>query len=563
MSADVESVAAAPRPAQGQPAPCRASRSLREILILLVAAVALPLITLNVAAVSSGQARARARAEAELLERVRGLAHRLDAEFRVAQATLDGLGASAALAGGDLETFEGEMRTVSARNGGAPVTLVNRAGRVVLTTAWAPGERRVGVPAPEDARRVVASGKAEVSNLFAGTVTGRAAIGVGVPVPSPAGPPGHGLGLSFSRERLAAMLLQANPSAAEGEVGILADRTGRIVARTVNDAETAGLPGRPEVVARLHAAPEGLIRGLPTREGTPAVIAFARAPLSGYHAVLTMPEASFEAPLRAELRRALLGSALAVAVGLGLALALARTVIRAFGRVAAAGGDAAPTPASTGLREADRLLGALARAAAERRQATEGRMLLLREVDHRARNALAVALSLVRLTPRRDAAEFASAVEGRIAAMSRAHSLLAAESWRGVDLAALVGTELAPYADRVRAGGPPVRLAADAAQPVGMLLHELATNAAKHGALSAPRGRVELEWGLDDGDGALRLTWRERGGPAVARPARAGFGTRLLDTLAGRQLGATLARDWREEGLTATLNLPARHAAPA
>jgi hypothetical protein len=92
------------------------------------------------------------------------------------------------------------------------------------------------------------------------------------------------------------------------------------------------------VVARLHAAPEGFIRGLPTREGTPAVIAFARAPLSRYHAVLTVPEASFEAPLRAELRRALIGSALAVAVGLGLALVLARTVLRAFGRVAAAAG---------------------------------------------------------------------------------------------------------------------------------------------------------------------------------------------------------------------------------
>jgi two-component sensor histidine kinase len=562
LSDDVESFAAASPPSQARPAPRQASRSLREILFLLVAAVALPLITLDVAAVSSGQARARARAEAELLERVRGLAHRLDAEFRVVQATLEGLGASAALASGDLGTFEGEMRTVSARNGGAPVTLVNRSGRVVLTTAWAPGERRIGVPAPEDARRTIVSGQPGVTDLFAGTVTGRAVIGVGVPVPSPAGPPEHGIGLS-SRERLAAMLLQANPSAAGGEVGVLADRTGRIVARTVNDAETAGQPGRPEVVARLHAAPEGFIRGLPTREGTPAVIAFARAPLSRYHAVLTVPEASFEAPLRAELRRALIGSALAVAVGLGLALVLARTVLRAFGRVAAAAGDAAPAPAATGLKEADRLLRALARAAAERRQAAESRALLLREVDHRARNALAIALSLVRLTPRRDAAEFAAAVEGRIAAMSRAHSLLAAESWRGVDLAALVGAELAPYADRVRAAGPAVRLTADAAQPVGMLLHELATNAAKHGALSAPGGRVELGWGLGEGDGALRLTWRERGGPAVARPAQAGFGTRLLDTLAGRQLGATLAREWRAEGLTATLALPAKHSAPA
>ena len=551
-------------PIRGEPAPRRQARSLRGMLMLLVAAVALPLIALNAAAVWSGQARARARAEAELLERVRGLAHRLDAEFRAVQGMLDGLGASAALARGDLDTFEGEMRTLSARAGGAPVTLVSRSGYIVLTTAWAPGERRSGVRAPEDARRTVESGRPGVTDLFTGTVTGRAMVGVGVPVPSPEGPASHGLGLSFSRERLAALLLEGNQSAVEGEVAVFVDRTGRIVARTLNDAESVGKPGRPEVLARFRAAPEGLIHGLPTREGVPAVIAFARAPRSGYYAVLTTPEASHESPLRHALRRALLGSASALAVGLGLALVLARTVTRAFKRVAAAaaGGGTTPARAGTGLAEADRLLGALARAAAERRQAAESRALLLREVDHRAKNALAVALSLVRLTPRRDAEEFAATVEGRIAAMSRAHSLLASEAWHGADLAALVDAELAPHAERVRRSGPPVRLAADAVQPVGMLLHELATNAAKYGALSAPGGRVELAWRFGP-DGTLNMTWREHGGPAVARPARAGFGSRLLAALVERQLGGGLARDWRPDGLAVALTLPKRHAAPA
>jgi len=145
------------------------------MLMLLVAAVALPLIALDVAAVWSGLARARERAEAELLERVRGLAHRLDAEFRAVQSVLDGLGASAALARGDLDTFEGEMRTVSARAGGAPVTLVSRSGRVVLTTAWAPGERRSGVRAPEDAQQVVESGRPGVSPAGRGCPTSSSA----------------------------------------------------------------------------------------------------------------------------------------------------------------------------------------------------------------------------------------------------------------------------------------------------------------------------------------------------------------------------------------------------
>ena len=108
------------------------------------------------------------------------------------------------------------------------------------------------------------------------------------------------------------------------------------------------------------------------------------------------------------------------------------------------------------------------------------------------------------------------------------------------------------------------RLAADAAQPVAMLLHELATNAAKYGALSAPEGTVEVVWDFGGEEGRLRLRWTERGGPAVAAPpARRGFGSRLLASLAERQLGGRLDFEWRAEGLHAHLELQSKHAAPA
>ena len=196
------------------------------------------------------------------------------------------------------------------------------------------------------------------------------------------------------------------------------------------------------------------------------------------------------------------------------------------------------------------------------REAEERQALLMREVDHRAKNALAVALSVVQLAPRDLPPEgFAAAVTGRIAAMARAHSLLAAERWSGAELRTLASAEMAAHEDRVCLEGPPLRLTADAAQPVAMLLHEMATNAAKHGALSAPGGQVTLSWRLA-GD-ALELRWLERGGPALAgRPERAGFGSRLLTALAQRQLGGTVAFDWSEgEGLDVTFRLPLRHLA--
>ncbi|MDO9706717.1 PAS domain S-box protein [Paracraurococcus lichenis] len=194
----------------------------------------------------------------------------------------------------------------------------------------------------------------------------------------------------------------------------------------------------------------------------------------------------------------------------------------------------------------------------ERKAAEERQALLMREVDHRAKNALAVALSLVRLSPRDDAERFAAAVEGRIAAMARAHALLAKAKWDGAELRALAEGELAAHAAQVRLSGLPVRLAAEAVQPTAMLLHELGTNAVKYGALGAPGGRLDLDWSLDAA--GLTLCWRESGGPPVAGlPQRSGFGSRLLVQLAERQLGGRLELDWEPTGLRARLVLPARH----
>ncbi len=197
----------------------------------------------------------------------------------------------------------------------------------------------------------------------------------------------------------------------------------------------------------------------------------------------------------------------------------------------------------------------------ERKQAEEQRLLLAREVDHRAKNALAVVQALLRLTPSDDAAvrRFAASMTGRVSAMARAHALLSQERWAGAELRALAGEELAPFAagepDRVRLDGPSLRLGADAAQSFSMVLHELATNAAKYGALSVPGGRLDLHWRVEDG-GTLILRWTETGGPPlVAAPARSGFGSRLVGSSL-RQIGGSERFDWRPEGLRCTLRVP-------
>jgi len=193
----------------------------------------------------------------------------------------------------------------------------------------------------------------------------------------------------------------------------------------------------------------------------------------------------------------------------------------------------------------------------DRRLAEERQRLLMREVDHRAKNALAVVQALVRLTTADTMSSFVAAVEGRVAALARAHALLANNQWSGAELADIVRDELEPYAGTGRIGidGPPVTVAADSVQALGMILHELAVNAAKHGALSLPGGRVAVSW-QRSGDGTLEIVWRERGGPPLAgRPERRGFGSELIAETALVQLGGEAAFHWEPEGLCCRLSV--------
>jgi PAS domain S-box-containing protein len=206
----------------------------------------------------------------------------------------------------------------------------------------------------------------------------------------------------------------------------------------------------------------------------------------------------------------------------------------------------------------------------EQKASEEHQKLLSREVDHRAKNALAVVQAALRLTPKDDPHAYAHAIEGRIAALARAHTILAAGQWESAALRELAEAELATFqpdgaggADmalskkRVTVKGPDIALASDAVQALSMALHELATNAAKYGALSAPEGRVWLTWQVDRGSDRLKIVWRERGGPRVAGPpTRRGFGSRVIEATVGNQLGGSVERAWDNDGLLCIMTLP-------
>ena len=199
----------------------------------------------------------------------------------------------------------------------------------------------------------------------------------------------------------------------------------------------------------------------------------------------------------------------------------------------------------------------------DRKEAEERQTLLAREVDHRARNALAVIQSIIRLTRAKSVEDYVAAIEGRIKALARAHTLLSDSRWNGADLATLVGEELAPYrtGDKVSLHGPDISLQPSTAQGLALALHELATNAAKHGALSSIKGKLSLTWQLRPD--ALVLEWTESGGPPITPPTSRSFGLRVIRASVEQQLDGEATFRWEPNGLCCRFSIPRRDAMKA
>lgn len=198
----------------------------------------------------------------------------------------------------------------------------------------------------------------------------------------------------------------------------------------------------------------------------------------------------------------------------------------------------------------------------ELRRAVEEREMVQRELSHRVKNVFALVSSLAQISARKfpEAKPFAADFSERVSALSRAHDLLLERETRGDDQAPrrledLLNLMLAPFGDgeskRWRYAGDAVAVGPQATESLVLFVHEMATNAAKYGALSVPDGRIEVTARVTGGEVALE--WRERGGPHVGAPVRTGFGAKLIAQMTGA-LGSTMTRDWEPEGLKVTLD---------
>jgi two-component sensor histidine kinase len=267
----------------------------------------------------------------------------------------------------------------------------------------------------------------------------------------------------------------------------------------------------------MFNAPEGQSRTV-SLEGVPLLTAFTRSGLTGWTAAAGIAESTLTAPaLRAFMLTGALGFGMLM-IGLAFAIRMATTIARA-----------------EALHE-----------------------LLINELNHRVKNTMAVVQSLSAQTFRGSAdRDSRNKFDARLGALGRTHDVLSANKWESADLRDVIDATLAPFESSnpgaIRKAGPPAPLGARSVVMLSMVIHELATNAAKYGALSRPGGTVDIDWSRRE-NGRVRLDWRERGGPPVEMPSRAGFGSRLIGQGFAAQINGTAALTFEREGVTCTLD---------
>jgi PAS domain S-box-containing protein len=202
----------------------------------------------------------------------------------------------------------------------------------------------------------------------------------------------------------------------------------------------------------------------------------------------------------------------------------------------------------------------------DRKAAEDHIQFLMHEISHRSKNLLMVIQSIARRTARTAGSmeEFESRFERRLQGLAASHDVLVRENWHGAPLADLVRQQLAPFVEiqssRFEIAGPDIVITAEAAQAIGLAIHELATNAIKYGALSEPSGKVSVSWMFDGNAGApgnLLLNWTEQGGPPVSPPSRKGFGHVVIGEMVERSLNGKVAVEFASEGLKWRVSIPA------
>ena len=501
------------------------------------------------------------------------LATDIDGQLQLMTATLSVLAGSIEIANDDLRSFHASA-SKALHPLGLELLYRDLDGQQLLNTRAPWGRDLPRSDQPEIDEAVRTTMKPHYSDLILGTVAGRPVITVTVPVVFGGTLRGF-LHMSINPERLLE-IMKSQGLPPEWNTGVT-DRKGAIIARLQRHEEFVGKTLPEEL--RTQSLSQSAAFRTTSIEGVETVRAARVSPLTGWLISANVPASVARAALITnQWSIAAVGLVLG-ALALGLAFVLARLIAHPIQQIANSAslleGDQLPPPLKSPVREANEVAAAL-RSSAERlqertralRETLDRNTVLIRELAHRSKNLLTVVEAIARRTLRTGSTSDAlDRYSARLAALARLQDLVVSGRRGGVELMELVTSQLAPFAEpgpRLQIAGDQLRLRPEAANALGLALHELATNATKYGALSVPDGVVLLSWRLDpgeDGTQRFRMVWREQGGPpglASVPSQRRGFGTSVVVDMTSSSLKGRASLDFLPGGASWQVDAPAQ-----
>lgn len=491
--------------------------SLPVRLALLVAGTTLPLIVFAAGIVFYNYKQDRKDATQRVLETVRSIRLVLDAEVQRMTGGLQVLALTSSLRDGDYDTFRPIVHGFLEQYGRDGVVLVSdRRGRQVFSSVTSDTPSLPLRNNRDIVEKVFASRQPAFSNLFVDAVRKQLIVTVEVPIINN-GEVANVISFNPPIEIFQNIVEKQRPNN-DWTISIF-DGEGINMARMPNPQETVGKRASPTLFAEMFRKPEATVSTV-SLEGVPLITSYTRSSLTGWTVAAGIAEGSLVGPLWRNLAITSAIGGLLLLIGLAFAVRMATTIAR---------GEM--------LQE-----------------------LLVEELNHRVKNTLAILQSIAAQTFRGASRAEREKFEGRLRALAEAHNLLSTEKWQGSDLQDVIGRVLQPYAiagaGRVKMFGPKVPLAPRLAVVLSMILHEIATNATKYGALSNDSGTVTLDWEIveEDAGRKLRLIWTEAGGPPVAAPVQRGFGSRLIERSARDQLGGEATVDFLPCGVVYSIS---------
>jgi two-component sensor histidine kinase len=485
-------------------------------LALLVAGTALPLIIFAAFIVFEDYERDRRDASQRVVETVHSIRLVLDAEVQRMTGGLQVLALTNALRDGDFDSFRRIASSFLEQYGKDGILLVaDRDGRQLFSSTTPDTASLPLRNNREMVAKVFAAKAPQYSNLFLGATNKRPIVTVEVPVLRD-GDVIYDISFSPPIEIFQSILDKQRPSD-DWTISIV-DGAGITFARVPNPKATIGKRASPLLYAAISRETEATLQTV-SLEGVPLFTSFARSPLTGWTVAAGIAQSSLAGPFWRNLAITSLLGAVLLMTGLAFAVRMATTIAR-------------------------------------------GEMLhdlLIEELNHRVKNTLAILQGIAVQTFQSASKAEREKFEGRLGALAEAHNLLSKEKWRGSELQDVIGRVLQPYLlsnpERVRMSGPHVPLSPRLAVVLSMIVHEIATNAAKYGALSNDTGTVRLDWEIltETAKPKLRFIWAEAGGPPVTAPVKRGFGSRLIERSARDQLGGEATVDFLPRGVVYTI----------